>query len=457
MATTPNANTNNNGNDVVTLPCDYCNHQTAVIFCRADSAKLCLFCDQHVHAANALSGKHSRSQICDGCRSAPASVLCSTDSLVLCRDCDSDAHGNCAAVSATHDRTPINGYTGCPSPLDLASNWGLDILMKNQKRKRPVKDSGRVDTGIWANPFSDPNSWMQDLMVVPEEEISDFEESDDMKKLTLTCNVGKQKNVILKQLSEIYNRNLLLVNDDGGGGGSGVSDVPRQQEEDEVEGERVEYRHQPFTTLLMMQGPVGIEAVNDGNLEYNPVWEAKPKEHRGTQIWDFNMGRLARPEESDAVDSAGYGTNNEGFMMKTFSEILSEASMANKTGLEDIYGLNYSTSHTDITALNFKIQNNSNDRKSTSTFGTSNGYGATDIQFTELNVTAGEKLATPSTKADIELLAKNRGDAMLRYKEKKKTRRYDKHIRYESRKARADTRKRVKGRFVKANTEDGAT
>ncbi|KAF7846357.1 hypothetical protein BT93_L4504 [Corymbia citriodora subsp. variegata] len=40
---------------------------------------------------------------------------------------------------------------------------------------------------------------------------------------------------------------------------------------------------------------------------------------------------------------------------------------------------------------------------------------------------------------------------MLRYKEKKKNRRYDKHIRYESRKARADTRKRVKGRFVKAS------
>jgi hypothetical protein len=28
--------------------------------------------------------------------------------------------------------------------------------------------------------------------------------------------------------------------------------------------------------------------------------------------------------------------------------------------------------------------------------------------------------------------------------------RYDKHIRYESRKLRADTRKRVKGRFVKS-------
>lgn len=56
----------------------------------------------------------------------------------------------------------------------------------------------------------------------------------------------------------------------------------------------------------------------------------------------------------------------------------------------------------------------------------------------------------PRSKADMEQLAENRGRAMLRYKEKKKTRRYEKHIRYESRKARADTRKRLKGRFVKA-------
>lgn len=32
--------------------------------------------------------------------------------------------------------------------------------------------------------------------------------------------------------------------------------------------------------------------------------------------------------------------------------------------------------------------------------------------------------------------------------------RYDKHIRYESRKARADARKRVKGRFVKSTAVD---
>lgn len=43
-----------------------------------------------------------------------------------------------------------------------------------------------------------------------------------------------------------------------------------------------------------------------------------------------------------------------------------------------------------------------------------------------------------------------RGNAMIRYKEKKKARMYEKKIRYASRKARADVRKRVKGRFVKA-------
>ncbi|XP_076927061.1 zinc finger protein CONSTANS-LIKE 10-like [Bidens hawaiensis] len=43
-----------------------------------------------------------------------------------------------------------------------------------------------------------------------------------------------------------------------------------------------------------------------------------------------------------------------------------------------------------------------------------------------------------------------RSDTVLRYKEKKKTRKFEKRVRYETRKARADVRKRVKGRFIKA-------
>ncbi|CAI9757281.1 unnamed protein product [Fraxinus pennsylvanica] len=43
-----------------------------------------------------------------------------------------------------------------------------------------------------------------------------------------------------------------------------------------------------------------------------------------------------------------------------------------------------------------------------------------------------------------------RDKAKMRYTEKKKTRMFGKQVRYASRKARADSRKRVKGRFVKA-------
>ncbi|KAK4413573.1 Zinc finger protein CONSTANS-LIKE 14 [Sesamum alatum] len=111
------------------VTCDFCGERPAILYCRADSAKLCLLCDQHVHSANALAKKHLRSQICDNCAAEPASIRCATDGLVLCQECDWDAHGSCA-VSAAHDRCPVEGFSGCPSAFDLASAWGLEIEEK---------------------------------------------------------------------------------------------------------------------------------------------------------------------------------------------------------------------------------------------------------------------------------------------------------------------------------------
>ena len=62
-----------------------------------------------------------------------------------------------------------------------------------------------------------------------------------------------------------------------------------------------------------------------------------------------------------------------------------------------------------------------------SAFGKPKCYDASkDIQFTEHSVLLrGETTRTAAiTKADMEMLAQNRGNAMLRYKEKKKSRRY---------------------------------
>ncbi|KAE8695703.1 Detected protein of unknown function [Hibiscus syriacus] len=68
----------------------------------------------------------------------------------------------------------------------------------------------------------------------------------------------------------------------------------------------------------------------------------------------------------------------------------------------------------------------------------------------------GSESVNYEVQAEVDM-AQNRDNAMLCYKEKKKHRRFDKQIRYESRKARADTRTRVKGRFVKAGEAPDVT
>lgn len=54
-------------------------------------------------------------------------------------------------------------------------------------------------------------------------------------------------------------------------------------------------------------------------------------------------------------------------------------------------------------------------------------------------------------KGIYKLARADRNSVILRYQEKRKTRKYNKLIRYESRKIRADSRLRIKGRFAKTN------
>lgn len=71
----------------------------------------------------------------------------------------------------------------------------------------------------------------------------------------------------------------------------------------------------------------------------------------------------------------------------------------------------------------------------------------------------------PSSMADVSTLVKNDGfpnpvsgmdreARVLRYREKRKNRKFEKTIRYASRKAYAETRPRIKGRFAK-RSENG--
>ncbi|MBA0679411.1 hypothetical protein Goari_011179 [Gossypium aridum] len=102
--------------------CDFCGHQRPVVYCRSDAACLCLSCDRNVHSANALSRRHSRTLLCERCNSQPALVRCTEERVSLCENCDWIGHGT-STSNSTHKRQTINCYSGCPSSAELSSLW----------------------------------------------------------------------------------------------------------------------------------------------------------------------------------------------------------------------------------------------------------------------------------------------------------------------------------------------
>ncbi|KAG9142800.1 hypothetical protein Leryth_005549 [Lithospermum erythrorhizon] len=86
--------------------CDSCKTTSSSVFCRADSAFLCLGCDSKIHAANKLASRHARVWMCEVCEQAAATVTCKADAAALCRTCDRDIH-SANPLARRHERVPV--------------------------------------------------------------------------------------------------------------------------------------------------------------------------------------------------------------------------------------------------------------------------------------------------------------------------------------------------------------
>lgn len=139
-------------------PCDYCGHSMAVLYCRADSAKLCFSCDREVHSTNQLFSKHTRTLLCDACDHSPATILCSTDTSVLCQNCDWEKH-NPSLSDSLHQRRPLEGFTGCPSVSELLSVVGFGDLSKKSLLSSPQGSVADGFLGCEIEGFSDLFVW----------------------------------------------------------------------------------------------------------------------------------------------------------------------------------------------------------------------------------------------------------------------------------------------------------
>jgi hypothetical protein len=115
----------------LTYACSNCLTERAVVFCPSDGARLCLECDGAVHGASALAGLHARAPLCDACGAAPAALRCISDvhRVTLCVDC-ADRR---APPEGTYARSPIDEYTGCPTPAEILRILSVEAPSSSQE------------------------------------------------------------------------------------------------------------------------------------------------------------------------------------------------------------------------------------------------------------------------------------------------------------------------------------
>ncbi|KAK8595789.1 hypothetical protein V6N13_000479 [Hibiscus sabdariffa] len=96
---------------MATKICDICKSTSAAIFCRVDSAFMCLNCDSRIHSGtNKLgSARHDRVWMCEVCEQAPAAVTCKADAAALCVTCDADIH-SANPLARRHERVPVEPF-----------------------------------------------------------------------------------------------------------------------------------------------------------------------------------------------------------------------------------------------------------------------------------------------------------------------------------------------------------
>ncbi|KAJ0266855.1 Zinc finger protein CONSTANS-LIKE 5 [Hirschfeldia incana] len=100
--------------------CDACQSASAAVFCRVDSAFLCIACDTRIHSYT----RHERVFLCEVCEQAPAAVTCKADAASLCVACDSDIH-SANPLASRHERVPVESFFETAVAKIPASSFGI--------------------------------------------------------------------------------------------------------------------------------------------------------------------------------------------------------------------------------------------------------------------------------------------------------------------------------------------
>ncbi|XWS47287.1 hypothetical protein CRYUN_Cryun14cG0139600 [Craigia yunnanensis] len=395
--------------------CDFCGDQKSVVYCRSDAACLCLSCDRNVHSANALSRRHSRTLLCDRCNSQPAFVSCEEERVSLCQNCDWMGHGT-STSNSTHKRQTINCYSGCPSSAELSSIWPF----------------------LFQSPSESESTCEQELGLMS------ITENIEMTSWGPTENTISQNSTGVAEVNDDHNA-------DKGSGWGGSSSIPElrfaPRALDQTTGLTDTSLHKccPQTKCPALCEDDLYDDFNmdeiDLNLENYEELFGVTLNHSEVLFENGGIDSLFRTKDMSAADSNCQGAvAAEGSPVALVNAIQpacsnaasADSMMSNKT--DSILCFTARQAHSSLSFSGLT--------------GESSGGDYQDCGASSMLLMGEPPWCTPRTESSFP--STTRSNAVMRYKEKKKTRKFEKHVRYVSRKARADVRKRVKGRFVKA-------
>ncbi|KAL2317527.1 hypothetical protein Fmac_031403 [Flemingia macrophylla] len=390
--------------------CDFCGDQRSLVYCRSDAACLCLSCDRNVHSANALSRRHSRTLICERCNSQPAFVRCVEEKISLCQNCDWLGHGT--SPSSTHKRQPINCYSGCPSATEFSSIWSFFLDIPS------VGETCEHELGLMSiNENSNKSSW-----VPPDgQNVSGSAQEADLpskgKSWPATTSMPESSSeppMLLDQPPGPANECVPKLYCPGKKV-SGICEDDNLYNDFAMDEVDLELEH--YEELFGMALTHSEELFENGGID--SLFETK------------DMSASAGDSHCQGAVAAEGSSAGLVHAMQTACSNAASADSMLSTKTEPIVCFRQSQSNISFSGV---TKDNAGDYQD---------CGASSMLL------MGEPPWCPPC-PDSSLQSANRSNAVMRYKEKKKTRKFEKKVRYASRKARADVRKRVKGRFVKA-------
>ncbi|KAL5581676.1 hypothetical protein UlMin_014118 [Ulmus minor] len=389
--------------------CDFCGDQRSMVYCRSDAACLCLSCDRNVHSANILSKRHSRTLICERCNSQPAFVRCVEERVSLCQNCDWMGHGASNSPSA-HKRQSISCYSGCPSAAELSSIWSFVLDFPSAGESACEEEMG--------------------LMSIHENSTGNAQTPENASgSIGLNDSSGKGKASVWPSSSVPEHKSAAQA-----------SDLPAGPANATL----------PKLSCPGARSPVFCE--NDDLYADLDMDEVDLNFENYDELFGMTLNNSEELFENGGIDSLFGTTDMSGADSNCQGAVAAEVSSAGLVkpmpALSNAASADSAMSAKTEPIVCFPAKQSQSTLSFSGVTGDSNAADYQDCGASSMLLMGEPPWCPPCHESSLQ--SSNRDNAVMRYKEKKKIRKFDKKVRYASRKARADVRKRVKGRFVKA-------